>query len=119
MNMENLREIPDNFSPAVGGAIVYKNVSPNQLLATVMDLVRRDIFQMIEDKTNNKTILRKNIYDIKSLKNYEKFVIDWYIDEIGNEKKSLWRDQENIKDKKNAIRFGRKYEKWETMVEEI
>ena len=39
---------------------------------------------MIEDKINNKTILRKNSYDIKSLKNYEKFVIDWYIDEIGN-----------------------------------
>ena len=25
--------------------------------------------------------------------------------------------EENIKDKKTEIRFGRKYEKWETMVE--
>ena len=115
---EYFREIPDNFSPAVGGAIVYRNVSPYQLLATVMDLVRRDIFQMIEDRVNNKTILRKNTYDVKSLKNYEKFVVDWYIDEIGNgEEVSMEEIEENIKDKKNAIKFGRKYEKWETMVE--
>ena len=30
---------------------------------------------------------------------------------------SMEEIEENIKDKKNAIRFGRKYEKWETMVE--
>ena len=73
---------------------------------------------MIEDRVNNKTILRKNTYDVKSLKNYEKFVVDWYIDEIGNgEEVSMEEIEENIKDKKNAIKFGRKYEKWKTMVE--
>ncbi len=115
---EYFREAPDNFSPAVGGAVVYKNVSPNQLLATVMDLVRRDIFQMIEDKENDKTILRKTDYDLKTLKNYEKFVVDWYVDEIGNGiEVSMEEIEENIKDKKNAIKFGKNYEKWEAMVE--
>ena len=30
---------------------------------------------------------------------------------------SMEEIEENIKDKKNAIKFGRKYEKWEKMVE--
>lgn len=115
---EYFREAPDDFSPAVGGSIAYRYVSPNQLLATVMDLVRRDIFEMIEDKENNKTILRKNSYDEKVLKNYEKFVVDWYIDEIGNGiEVSMEEIEENIRDRKNAIKFGRNYEKWESMVE--
>lgn len=115
---EYFREAPDDFSPAVGGSIAYRYVSPNQLLATVMDLVRRDIFEMIEDKENNKTILRKNSYDEKILKNYEKFVVDWYIDEIGNGiEVSMEEIEENIRDRKNAIKFGRNYEKWESMVE--
>ena len=115
---EYFREAPDDFSPAVGGSIAYRYVSPNQLLATVMDLVRRDIFEMIEDRANNKTILRKNSYDEKALKNYEKFVVDWYIDEIGNGTEvSMEEIEENIRDRKNAIKFGRNYEKWESMVE--
>ncbi|WP_294065702.1 DUF2207 domain-containing protein [uncultured Fusobacterium sp.] len=115
---EYFREAPDDFSPAVGGSIAYRYVSPNQLLATVMDLVRRDIFEMIEDRVNNKTILRKNSYDEKALKNYEKFVVDWYIDEIGNGTEvSMEEIEENIRDRKNAIKFGRNYEKWESMVE--
>lgn len=115
---EYFREAPDDFSPAVGGSIAYRHVSPNQLLATVMDLVRRDIFEMIEDRVNNKTILRKNSYDESSLKNYEKFVVDWYIDEIGNGTEvSMEEIEENIRDRRNAIKFGRNYEKWESMVE--
>lgn len=115
---EYFREAPDDFSPAVGGSIAYRYVSPNQLLATVMDLVRRDIFEMIEDRENSKTILRKNSYDEKALKNYEKFVVDWYIDEIGNGTEvSMEEIEENIRDRKNAIKFGRNYEKWESMVE--
>lgn len=115
---EYFREAPDDFSPAVGGAIAYKYVSPSQLLATVMDLVRRDIFEMIEDRENNKTILRKNSYDERLLKNYEKFVVDWYIDEIGNGVEvSMEEIEENIRDRRNAIKFGRNYEKWESMVE--
>ena len=115
---EYFREAPDDFSPAVGGSIAYRYVSPNQLLATVMDLVRRDIFEMIEDRANNKTILRKNSYDERALKNYEKFVVDWYIDEIGNGTEvSMEEIEENIRDRKNAIKFGRNYEKWESMVE--
>ena len=115
---EYFREAPDDFSPAVGGSIAYRYVSPNQLLATVMDLVRRDIFEMIEDRVNNKTILRKNSYDERALKNYEKFVVDWYIDEIGNGTEvSMEEIEENIRDRKNAIKFGRNYEKWESMVE--
>lgn len=115
---EYFREAPDDFSPAVGGSIAYRYVSPNQLLATVMDLVRRGIFEMIEDRANNKTILRKNSYDERALKNYEKFVVDWYIDEIGNGTEvSMEEIEENIRDRKNAIKFGRNYEKWESMVE--
>ena len=112
------REIPDNFTPAVAGAITYRGVRTNQLLATVMDLVRKDVFEMIEDKSNNQTILRKKSFDLKSLKNYERFVVEWYIDELGNGTEvSMEEVEEFIKSRKNAINFGKKYEKWKSMVE--
>ena len=111
------RDIPDDFSPAVGGAIVSNRVRPNQLLATVMDLVRRDVLEMIEDRENNKTILRKKDYDEKSLRNYEKFVIAWYIDNLGDGFEISMEEIERIiKDRRSAITFGRNYEKWEAMV---
>lgn len=111
-------KIPDNLTPAAAGAIVYRGVKPCQLLATVMDLVRRDVFEMIEDKENNRTILRKKSFDIKSLKNYERFVVEWYIDELGNGTEvSMEEVEEFIKSRKNAVSFGRKYEKWKSMVE--
>ena len=48
----------------------------------------------------------------------KKFVVDWYIDEIGNGTEvSMEEIEENIRDRKNAIKFGRNYEKWESMVE--
>ena len=115
------RELPDNFSPAVVGAIVSRGVAPHQLLATVMDLVRKDIFEMIEDKANNQTILKLNHDNLSEkdseLKNYEKFLIKWYIEELGDGEQVVMEDVERyISSKKNALAFGRKYEKWQNMV---
>lgn len=118
---EYFREAPDNFSPAVGGAVVSRRVLPNQLLATVMDLVRRDIFEMVENKSDNQTILKLNsdtmAQKMSEFKNYEKFLIKWYIDELGNGEQVVMEDIERyISSKKNALAFGRNYEKWEEMV---
>lgn len=115
---EYFRELPDNFSPAVAGAITTKGVRPMQLLATVMDLVRKDIFELIEDRENNKTYLKLISYDSKLLKRYETFVIKWYIEELGDGEKVAMEDiEEYISSRKHALEFGKKYEKWKEMVE--
>ncbi|WP_300356062.1 DUF2207 domain-containing protein [Fusobacterium sp.] len=114
---EYFNDIPDKFSPAVGGAIACGHVEPRQLLATVVDLVRRDVLEMVEDRESNETILRKKDYDESLLKNYERFIIAWYIDELGNGVQISMEEIERIiKDRRSAIAFGKNYEKWEAMV---
>lgn len=111
---EYFKEAPNNFSPAVGGAIACGGILPNHLLATVIDLVRRDYLEISEGE---ESILRKKNLDLKDLKDYEKFVIEWYIDELGDGSQISMEEIERvIKDRKNAINFGKKYEKWQSMV---
>ena len=61
-----------------------------------MDLVRRDIFEMVENKSNNQTILKLNsdtmAEKMSEFKNYEKFLIKWYIDELGNGEQVVMED---------------------------
>ncbi|WP_291255207.1 DUF2207 domain-containing protein [Fusobacterium sp.] len=111
---EYFKEAPNNFSPAVGGAIACGGILPNHLLATVIDLVRRDY---LEISVGEESILRKKNLDLKDLKDYEKFVIEWYIDELGDGSQISMEEIERvIKDRKSAINFGQKYEKWQSMV---
>ena len=115
---EYFRELPDDFTPAVAGAIVSNGrMKPNLLFATVMDLVRKDIFEMIEEKENNRTVLKLISQDFSSLKNYEKFVVDWYINDLGDGEQVVMEEVERyISNKKNALEFGREYERWLGMV---
>lgn len=108
------KEAPNNFSPAVGGVIAYGGILPNHLLATVIDLVRRGYLEISEGE---ESVLKKKNLDLKDLKDYEKFVIEWYIEELGDGYQVSMEEIERIiKNSKNAINFGKKYEEWQSMV---
>lgn len=118
---EYFRELPDNYTPAAAGAVVFRNtIRPEHLLATVMDLVRRDFLEMSEEETTDsrgkavmQTVLRKTDMDISELKDYEKFVLKWYIDELGDGTEVVMEDVERcISTKKDAKRFYSKYQSW-------
>ena len=39
-----LRELPDNSSPALVGGFMTNSINDNEILATIVDLVRRKVF---------------------------------------------------------------------------
>ena len=78
------REIP-KLSPAVVGKIITKNIDANEVLATILDLVRRKILSL--ETYEGHTIL-KLIGDINSteISEEEKIIIDIYINDFGDKK---------------------------------
>lgn len=125
---EYFRELPDDYSPAVAGTLVSRKMyaSPEHLFATVMDLVRKDYLEMEESeveekgffgKSKSRTTLKRINSDTSELKNYEKMVLNWYIDRLGDGEKVVLEDVEDCLSKSsNAKKFYADYEKWKTLV---
>ena len=110
---EYFRELPDDYTPAVAGAIVSRiAIKPEHLFATVMDLVRKDFLELIEE--GNQTILRRtDERDFSSLKPYEKYVLDWYINDMGDGVEVVLENVEKyISGSRNAKKFYSKYQVW-------
>ena len=110
---EYFRELPDDYTPAVAGAIVSRiAIKPEHLFATVMDLVRKDFLELIEE--GNQTILRRTEErDFTSLKPYEKYVLDWYINDMGDGMEVVLENVEKyISGSRNAKKFYSKYQVW-------
>ena len=125
---EYFRELPDDYSPAVAGTLVSRKLypSPEHLFATVLDLVRKDYLEMEEipvessgifKKNRSKTILKRIKTDTAELKDYEKMVLEWYIDRLGDGEKVVLEEVEKCVSKSsNAKIFYADYEKWKTLV---
>lgn len=110
---EYFRELPDDYTPAVAGAVVSRTaIKPEHLFATVMDLVRKDFLELIEE--GNQTILRRtDERDFSSLKPYEKYVLDWYINDMGDGMEVVMENVEKyISGSRNAKKFYSKYQVW-------
>ena len=124
---EYFRELPDDYTPAVAGTLVSRKMypAPEHLFATVMDLVRKDYLEMEEinevnsrGKSIKKTILRKINGGTSQLKDYEKLVFKWYINELGDGEKVVLEEIEKYVSKNltNAKKFNANFEKWKTLV---
>ena len=124
---EYFRELPDDYTPAVAGTLVSRKMypAPEHLFATVMDLVRKDYLEMEEinevnsrGKSLKKTILRKINGGTFQLKDYEKLVFKWYINELGDGEKVVLEEIEKYVSKNltNAKKFNANFEKWKTLV---
>lgn len=110
---EYFRELPDDYTPAVAGAVVSRTaIKPEHLFATVMDLVRKDFLELIEE--GNQTILRRtDERDFSSLKPYEKYVLDWYINDMGDGIEVVLENVEKyISGSRNTKKFYSKYQVW-------
>ena len=110
---EYFRELPDDYTPAVAGAVVSRTaIKPEHLFATVMDLVRKDFLELIEE--GNQTILKRTEErDFTSLKPYEKYVLDWYINDMGDGVEVVLENVEKyISGSRNAKKFYSKYQVW-------
>ena len=114
---EYFRDLPDSYSPAIAGTLVSRKLYPEskELFASLLDLVRRKELKLVEE--NGKTILQYAGEKREFLKDYESFLIEWYIKELGDGNQVIIEDiDKNINTKSKAIAFNDNYERWQTMV---
>ena len=107
-----LRELPDNSSPALVGGFMTNSINDNEILATIVDLVRRKVLTL-ENSDKNSIIMLTG--STKNLSEQEKAIVDIYINDFGDGKsldlKSFGFFQ------KVPMSVARKFEKWRAMVQ--
>ena len=107
-----LRELPDNSSPALVGGFMTNSVNDNEILATIVDLVRRKVLTLENSDKNSIIILTGSTENLSA---QEKAIVDIYINDFGDGKsldlKSFGFFQ------KVPMSVARKFEKWRAMVQ--
>ena len=107
-----LRELPDNSSPALVGGFMTNSINDNEILATIVDLVRRKVLTLENSDKNSIIILVGNT---EKLSAQERVIVDIYINDFGDGKsldlKSFGFFQ------KVPMSVARKFEKWRAMVQ--
>ncbi|MEZ7723621.1 DUF2207 domain-containing protein [Fusobacterium sp. 27098_8_59] len=107
-----LRELPDNSSPALVGGFMTNSINDNEILATIVDLVRRKILTLENSDKNSIIMLTRSTENLSA---QEKAIVDIYINDFGDGKsldlKSFGFFQ------KVPMSVARKFEKWRAMVQ--
>ena len=88
---EYYRELPADYPPAIMGYLYrFREITDDDLTATLLDLIRRKYLILehmpVGANENNADfkIKKNNELQQKGLKNFESFLIKWFIDDIGN-----------------------------------
>ena len=107
-----LRELPDDSSPALVGSFMTDSISGNEILATIVDLIRRKILRL---ETSDKNSIIMLTGSTENLSAQEKAIVDIYINDFGDGKsldlKSFGFFQ------KVPMSTARKFEKWKTIIQ--
>ena len=107
-----LRELPDDSSPALVGSFMTDSISGNEILATIVDLIRRKILRL--ETSEEKSIITL-VGNTEKLSAQERVIVDIYINDFGDGKsldlKSFGFFQ------KVPMSTARKFEKWKTIIQ--
>ena len=107
-----LRELPDDSSPALVGSFMTDSIGGNEILATIVDLIRRKILRL--ETSEEKSIITL-VGNTEKLSAQERVIVDIYINDFGDGKsldlKSFGFFQ------KVPMSVARKFEKWRAMVQ--
>jgi len=110
-DIKYLRDLPDDSSPALVGGVITKNVNDNEILATIVDLIRRKVLTL--DTSGTKTIITLT-GSTEKLSAQEKTIIDIYINDFGDGKsldlKSFGFFQ------KVPMKTAKKFERWSNYI---
>ena len=101
-----LRDIPEDISPSLAGLIVSGVPNNEEILATLLDLIRRKFINLDDSNGKNKLLLIK---DIEELSEQEKTIVDIYFNDFGNSKFVILED---IK-ANSSMTVAKKFEKWQ------
>ena len=119
------RELPGDYTPAEMSYLMSPGIfKPQDIMATLMDLVRKKQLLLNTDKQKKKGLFgtketynyviskNSNAPGIK-LKSHESFLIDWFINDIGDGVSvSLEEIKDYVKGRSNALQFKSKYDDW-------
>ena len=107
-----LRELPDDSSPALVGSFMTDSISGNEILATIVDLIRRKILRL--ETSEEKSIITL-VGNTEKLSAQERVIVDIYINDFGDGKsldlKSFGFFQ------KVPMSTARKFEKWKMIIQ--
>ena len=110
-DIKYLRDLPDDSSPALVGGVITKSVNDNEILATIVDLIRRKVLTL--DTSDTKTIISLT-GSTEKLSAQEKTILDIYINDFGDGKsldlKSFGFFQ------KVPMKTAKKFEKWSNYI---
>jgi len=122
------RELPGNYSPAEMSLVMGSAVDSRDIMATLLDLVRRKHL-----KIENVVIEKKGIFKTKKIDDYKFVTIDEGKDDMVSHEKNLLKwlmnsvgdgtsfSIEDLKDytkvRENALEFSGDYNKWKKAVE--
>ena len=110
-DIKYLRDLPDDSSPALVGGVITKSVNDNEILATIVDLIRRKVLTL--DTSDTKTIITLT-GSTEKLSAQEKTIIDIYINDFGDGKsldlKSFGFFQ------KVPMKTAKKFERWSNYI---
>ena len=82
-DIKYLRDLPDDSSPALVGGVITKSINDNEILATIIDLIRRKVLTL--DTSDTKTIVSLT-GSTEKLSAQEKTILDIYINDFGDGK---------------------------------
>ena len=123
------RELPGEYTPAEMSVLLSMgNAETRDITATLMDLVRKGFLRI-----DNRTYVKKGIFRDKevadyavslnpsppqaSLKSHEAFLIEWFIERIGDGSSILLDEiSDYARTTSGARRFKRDYDKWCSLV---
>ncbi len=122
------RELPGEYTPAEVSFLMYGSAKTRDILATLMDLVRKkQIFLSSQDElkqgffgsktvTTHAFVYRADAVPIP-LKSHESFLLSWFLTEIGDGSAvTLDQVKEYTKNRSDALEFKKNYDKWVKMV---
>ena len=139
MNLKYGRDLKPEFDgdyyriarlPPVMTYLLTKNVGPNDVMATIMDMVRKKRLKITKiyseqsgglfsrNKTVEKYMLEKvKDANLEGLTRHEVFLMEWFVDKLGEGKGLILDDlKEKVKGKNAALEFQRNYDTFKELV---
>lgn len=125
-----LNEPPGNYTPAEMGALMWGTLHSRDLMATALDMIRKNYLVINynntgsksisdEENTNDFVISHNKQIQAEHLKAHESFLIEWFLNKIGNGESVTTNEiNEYVKDKKNSFQFKSDFEKWMSLAKQ-
>ena len=125
------RELPGDYTPAVMSYLLENGtIESKDIMATLMDLARKKIIaiepyekekrSLFGNKTETDYRLisrRPHAEELDNLTNHERFLFDWFINDLGDGSSLAMDDLEaTLKTESNARQFNRDYDQFKSYI---